>query len=108
MVTYYNYYKKKILFKYLSKTSKKLAVVLVIFMSMTEIKKKTTLSFVYILYIYHSVYFKKDHAKIYALLDYDNKINTIILIYTLNLGLRIFLTNIKTQKLIILFSKHFQ
>lgn len=40
-------------------------------------------------YIYHIMYFKKDQAKVRALLDSDNKVNTMTSAYTAKLGLKI-------------------
>lgn len=40
----------------------------------------------YILYIHYPIQFKKDQVKTQALIDSDNKVNTITLAYTQKLG----------------------
>lgn len=49
-------------------------------------KKNNNVALLKILYIHYLLYFQKDTNKIQTLLDLSNKVNTIILIYTLKLG----------------------
>lgn len=67
--------------------AKRLAVVLAAFISMTQVRRKAeiiasalvidsaTAPFEHILYIYHQIRFKKDQAKVKALLNSGSKIN---------------------------------
>lgn len=50
-------------------------------------------------YIYYPRRFKKDQAKIQALLNFDGKINTIAPTYIASLDPEIKPTNVKTQKI---------
>lgn len=50
---------------------------------------KTLLLLDYILYIYHLIKFKNNQAKIQTLLNSDNKINTMLLVYMAKLGLKV-------------------
>lgn len=45
-------------------------------------------------YIYYTMRFKKNQAKIQALIDFNNKINVMILAYAIKLGLKLQTTNI--------------
>lgn len=92
---------KNILFKRLLKSIKKLAAGWSIFILITKIDKKTnaialifvfnnfTLSLKYILYIYHSISFKKNQTQVYALFKSRNKINAITSRYIVKLGIKI-------------------
>lgn len=55
--------------------TKKLAVVLIISMSMTQTRKKTILLLKYIMCIDYPVCFKKNQAKMQDILDFCNEIN---------------------------------
>lgn len=46
-------------------------------------------------YINYLMRFEKHQVKVKALLDYDNEVNTMILIYTTRLGLKVWSTNMK-------------
>lgn len=49
--------------------------------------------------IYYLVWFKKDRANVLALFDSNSKVKTINLAYTTSLGLKIWPTNVKAQKI---------
>lgn len=68
---------------------------------MTEAKKKIDMVplLKHMSYIYYSILFKKNQAKIRILLDFSNEINAISLIYITKLSLKVYLTNVKTQKI---------
>lgn len=68
-------------------------------MTLTPIIDIFTLLFKQILYINYLIYFKKDSIKMQGPLHFCNKVNTIILAYVLKLALKIYLTNIKAQKI---------
>lgn len=63
-------------------------------MSMTEISKKDVITLAKILYIYYLLHFSKDVNKIKILLNLNNKIKTMILVYISKLGLRIYYINV--------------
>lgn len=52
-----------------------------------------------VLYIYHPLYFKKDEAKIKALIDSNKEVNIMILAYVAKLGLKVKLIDVETQKI---------
>lgn len=95
--------------------AKKLALVLAIFMSMTIANMKavpivgpsleafgsdnSSLSFKRMSYIHHEVQFKKDHAKIQALLNFGNEIIAMTLVYAASLGIMIQSTNVGAQNI---------
>lgn len=56
---------------------------------------KSTLFFEQVSYIYHSVQFKKNQAKVQALLNFDNEVNIMILAYITRLGFKVRLTNVR-------------
>lgn len=70
-----------------------MVLVLTTFIFMTSTTKKDT-NLDYILYIYYLIYFWKINNKVKALIDFYNKINVMILIYTLKLSLQVWKTNI--------------
>lgn len=58
-------------------------------------KPKIALLLKHVPYIYHSLCFKKDWAKIQSLINSDNEINTITLAYVAKLSLQIWSINVK-------------
>lgn len=58
-----------------------------------------TLPFEWILCIYYPVQFKKDQAKVQALINFDNEVNTMNLTYIVKLSFKIRSINIKAQKI---------
>lgn len=58
--------------------------------------KKNEIKLIKVLYIYYLIYFKKD--KIWAIINFDSKVNAIISAYTAKLDLMIQKININTQK----------
>lgn len=53
----------------------------------------------HILYIHYPVWFKKNQAKIMALLDSADEINAIVLAYAAKLSLKVWLINVGAQKI---------
>lgn len=49
----------------------------------------STLPLEHILYIHHLIYFNKDQDEVRALLDFDNKVNTITPAYAVKLSFKI-------------------
>lgn len=49
----------------------------------------------HVAYIYDSVRFKKNRAKVQALPDSDNEVQTMLLAYVAKLGLKVQLTNVR-------------
>lgn len=86
----------------MSKSFKKLVVVvLAIYILITTNRKKADLALLLkqISYIYYAIQFNENQAKIQALLDFDSKVNTIIVIYVAKLDFKIQPTNIGIQKI---------
>lgn len=91
--------------------AKKLAIILAAFTLITQTRTKAkiiasasvidnfTLPFKYIPFIYYQIYFKKNQAKIQALLDSSNEVNSIIAAFVAILSLKVWPTNIKIQKI---------
>ena len=88
---------KRPLYKQLHQTSKKLVLVLATSTSITEANKKDVFVLDWVSCICYLIPFKKN--KIWALINSDNKVNNITLGYTLKLGLKIRLTNVRAQKI---------
>lgn len=65
----------------------------------TQLRLPILLPLERILYIYYPIRFKKDEAKIHALLDSNNEIIAMTLDYADRLGLKIRSTNIRAQKI---------
>lgn len=63
----------------------------------TKASKKDNMMLKRVSYIYHFIWFKKD--KVRLLINFDNKINVIISVYTSKLGLNTRHTNVRTQKI---------
>lgn len=63
----------------------------------TEASKENNIILNWVLYINYLIWFKKN--KVQALINSDSKVNVIISIYTLKLGLQVCHTNIRTQKI---------
>lgn len=53
----------------------------------------------YILCIYYLIRFKKEQAKIQALLNFNSEVNIISLVYVAKLGFKIRSTDVKAQKI---------
>lgn len=95
---YYNYNKKR---HYANKCPefqkpKKQVSVLVTFISITSAKKDVLK---YIIYIYFSVWFKKDITEVQTLINSGSEVNTMVPVYTKKLGLRMQKTNIEALKI---------
>lgn len=82
---------KRLLFKYLYGTFKKLVLILIISAPVTKTSKKMILK--QFSYIYYLVWFKIN--KIQALINLCNKINVIIPIYATKLGSKIYFINVR-------------
>ena len=81
--------------KVLPKTSKKLVLVLATSALITEASKKDEMVLERILYIHYLFRFRKDIAKVKALLDFGNKVNTITPTYAAKLDLKVCHTNVR-------------
>lgn len=69
-------------------------------MPMTEASKKDKIILKKILYIYYLLCFSKDKEnKIWVLIDSSSKANAMTSGYTMKIGLKIYFTNVKTQKI---------
>lgn len=64
-----------------------------------SIVDNSILSLECVLYIYHSIQFKKDQAKIQAVFDSDSKVNVMAPVYIARLGLKVWPTNLGAQKI---------
>lgn len=53
----------------------------------------------HVLCIHYLIQFKKNQAKIWILLDFGSKINTITLAYIANLNVKVWLTNVEVEKI---------
>lgn len=65
----------------------------------TITSKEADLPLKHMLYIYYSIYFKKNQAEIQALINFENKVNTMTPVYASKLGLKVLPTNIRAQKI---------
>lgn len=69
------------------------------FRTFTPTANDSTLSLQSVLWIYYLVWFKKNQAKIQALIDFDSEINVITPAYIIKLGFKIYITNVEVQKI---------
>lgn len=80
--------------------TKKLVSVLVAFLSMTRVSIEIQNGQLeHVLFIKYLMKFKKVYTKVQALLNLDNKVNTMTLIYAIKLELCIYSTSIGAQKI---------
>lgn len=84
---------ERLFYKVLSRTSKKLVLVLEIFAPITEASKKDNIALDRVLCIYYPIWFKKNEVQ--TLINSGSEINAIELAYILKLGLKIRLNNIE-------------
>ena len=83
---------KKLFCKVLPKTSKKLFSVLATFVSLIEASKGNDVILDWVLCIYYPIWFKKDEVQ--ALINSNNKVNTMTPAYTSKLSLRVCQTDV--------------
>lgn len=96
-VIYYNCQKKQLYTKVFETSEKPtLALMTSLLVAKTSIKD-FLLMLNLVFYIYHLIQLKKN--KVRAVINLDKKVNVIILGYILKLGMKIRLTNVKTQKI---------
>lgn len=61
--------------------------------------KKADLLLQHVFYIYYLIYFKKNQAEIDTLIEFGSEVNTITSEYIFKLGLKVWLINIRAQKI---------
>lgn len=78
---------------------KKLVLILAISLLITKTSKEDYISLKQMLYIYYLLRFQKNIISVKALIDPSNKANTIIPVYILKLDIKVYHTNVETQKI---------
>lgn len=76
-----------LLFQLLYQISKKLVLILAIFILVTEVCKKDNIILDLVFCIYYLIYFEKNEVQI--LIDFGSKVNTIIIKYALKSDLKV-------------------
>lgn len=88
---------ERILFKYLIRIFKKSGLVLATSALMTKATKKDNMVVKRVFSIHYPVLFKNN--EVLDLINFDSKVNAMILEYALKLGLKFNLTDVKAQKI---------
>ena len=81
------------------RTSKKLVLILATSLPITEASKEDEVVLKRIPCIYYPLYFRKNTAKVKTLLNSGSEVNTMTLIYTAKLGLKVRRINVGAQKI---------
>ena len=92
-------WQKILLCQYLSQPAKKLDLVSATSLLVIETSKKKHVSLEQVLYIYYLLHFWKDTASVRALIDLSSDVNAMILAYASKLDLKVYLTNVRAQKI---------